>query len=402
MTRRFGRGALPALLAFAVVASIAVTVVLFGPALRRELGSPDPGGARSAAGPATSPGPVAPTATAAPTVAAGPDPEVRIAHETCCHQTARLLDAAWSSSEPTSEATLALSPAAPGSCRATVDPGGRTGRLGCDGLLAGATDHVATLTVRTAQRSVAVQHRFRTMGDRLVDVKWFTEFEDARANPVACAAASARIVQVYTAETDPMTAEQILAAGRKFNRSDDPGLDPAAIAAIQRELAPRNIYHYYNFATKQEATDAAVYWLLRSGKPVFAITLAGQHAPLVIGFDGTYGGGPGDPQTRLTGIVVQDPQRGDTRPETAWRRPDMPRSPTYQTGHVVPLDEWYGNEWWFRFPFAGVINYAGRSVDIDRKDDVYPRPHWARRFVILVDDRDAAHPPDREGRIKLR
>ena len=38
----------------------------------------------------------------------------------------------------------------------------------------------------------------------------------------------------------------------------------------------------------------------------------------------------------------------------------------------------------------------------DRTDGAYPTPHWAGKFVILVDDADAENPPDREGQVKFR
>ena len=44
----------------------------------------------------------------------------------------------------------------------------------------------------------------------------------------------------------------------------------------------------------------------------------------------------------------------------------------------------------------------GSSVNIERSDGAYPTPHWAGKFVIIVDDADAENPPDREGRVKFR
>lgn len=338
-----------------------------------------------------------PSATARPTAAARP-PEVTIAHDTCCAQTARFIRATWSSSEPVQAATLALAPDPGFACSATVDATGRKGTLGCAGLLRGPVDYTATLTVRTEAGSFPVLHLFKTMGDRLTGVQWFTEFEDPRGEPLACAAASVRIVQNYTTGRDKATAEQILRQGQAFNKSRDPGLDPVAIATVQKALDARNNYHYYRFDTKEEATLAAAYWVLRSGKPVHAITLAGQHDPLVLGFTGTFGTHFGDPANRITGMVMQDAQRGDMRPETAGRRPDMYRTPGFQTGQVIGMDEWYRGEWWFGFAYASVVD----GVNIDRSDGVYPRPHWAGTFVILVDDADAEHPSDREGRVQFR
>ena len=330
-------------------------------------------------------------------------PEVKIAHETCCTQAARFLNVAWTSSEKVSTATFSLEPAPPFDCAATVDASGLKGTFGCAGFLKGATDHVARLVVTTAQGRFPVEHRFRTMGDRLEGVQWFTEFEDPKGDPLACAAASCRIIQLYTTGQDKMTATQILEFGRQFNRSLDPGIDPVAIATLQKRLDARNNYHYYRFNTREEATAAAVYWLFRSGKPVMAITLAGQHGPLVIGFQGTYGTYYDDPNNKIAGVVVEDPQRGDMRAETASRRPDKYRSPEFQTGRLLLMDEWLRDEWWFGFAYATSIKMPdGSTVNIERNDGAYPTPHWGGKFVLLVDDADAEWPSEKEGRVKFR
>lgn len=342
--------------------------------------------------------------TATPTASPTPrPPEVKIAHDTCCKQSARFLSVRWTSTEKVDAATFALEPAPPFDCAATVDATGLKGTFGCVGLLRGATDHVGRLTVTTAAGRFPIEHKFKTMGDRLEGVQWYTEFEDPKGEPLACAAASCRIIQQYTTGQDKMTATQILDAARQFNRSNDPGLDPVAIATILKRLDGRNNYHYYRFNTREEATAAAVYWLFRSGKPVMAITLAGQHGPLVIGFQGTYGTYFDDANNKITGMVVQDPQRGDMRAETASRRPDKYRAPTFQTGHLLPMDEWMRDEWWFAFAYATVIRDGnGVSVNIERSDGAYPTPHWAGKFVIIVDDADAELTSDKEGRVVFR
>lgn len=344
------------------------------------------------------------TVSATPSASPTPrPPDVKIAHETCCKQAARFLNATWTSTEKVTAAAFALEPAPPFPCTATVDPTGLKGTLGCVGLLRGATDFAGALTLTTAAGKFPIDHRFKTMGDRLEGVQWYTEFEDPKGEPLACAAATCRIIQHYTTGQDKMTATQILEAARQFNRSSDPGLDPVAIATILKRLDARNNYHYYRFATREEATQAAVYWLFRSGKPVMAITLAGQHGPLVIGFQGTYGTYHDDPNNKISGVIVQDPQRGDMRPETAGRRPDKYRAPTFQTGHLLLMDEWYGDEWWFRFSYSSVIRMPdGSVVSIERSDGAYPTPHWAGRFVLIVDDADAEWPSDKEGRVKFR
>ncbi|MGH2492920.1 MAG: hypothetical protein ACRDF9_15595 [Candidatus Limnocylindria bacterium] len=336
-----------------------------------------------------------PTPAASPTAKA---PEVKFTHETCCTQSARFIRATWESSEKVTKAALQLIPDPGFPCVTSLDPSGAKGALGCQGLLRGATDYVAGLSLTVGRDVFRYEHKFKTMGDRLTDVKWFTEFENPTGDPLACAAASIRIVQNFTAKQDPMTAEQILTAGKAYNKSRDPGLDPVAIATMQKRLDPNNNYHYYRFGTREEATKSAIYWLVRSGKPVHVISLAGQHDPVLIGFTGVFGTFYDDPANTISQMIVQDPQRGDMRPETASRRPDMYRTPGFQTGQPIGLDEWYGNEWWLRFDYAPVVS----GVNIDRSDGVYPSPHWGRTFVLLVDDADAEWPSDREGRVKWR
>lgn len=330
-------------------------------------------------------------------------PEVDITQATCCTQTARALLATWESSARVSAAKVALTPDPGFDCNASIDASGLKGTFSCRGLLKGATDYVAKLELTTPVGTFPFEHKFKTMGNRLTDVKWFTEFEDPAAEPLACAAASCRIIQNFTTGKDPLTAQAILDLGRQFNRSNDPGLDPVAIATVLQRMDASNRYHYYRFDTRQDATGAAVYWLVRSGKPVIVITLAGQHAPVLIGFEGNYGTYYDDPANRIGGMIVQDPQRGDLNPLTQGRRPDIPRSAGYQTGQLLSLADWYGQEWWLGFAYQGVIRTpSGSSLNVERNDGVYPTPHWDRKFVILVDDGDADNPPDREGRVRFR
>lgn len=340
---------------------------------------------------------VAVTATPSPTPSG---PTIAITHDPCCSQTARFLNAAWTSTQPVSAVTLTVDPAPPFGCSATVDASGLRGTFGCAGFLPGATDHVAHLVFVSGTGTYPVAHAFRTMGDRLENVRWFTEFEDPNADPLNCASASIRIVQLFAGGEDKMTATQIQDFGHQFNVSGDPGLDPAAIATTLKRLDARDSYHYYRFATREEATASAAYWLIRSGKPVIAITLAGQHAPVVMGFQGAYGTYYDDPNNRIVGVVVQDPQRGEMRPETLDHRPDKYRTPEFQTGRLLLLDEWYGDEWWFGFAYAGTITYAGKTYEVDRSDGAYPSPHWAGKFVLVVDDGDAEWPSNKEGRVK--
>ena len=165
---------------------------------------------------------------------------------------------------------------------------------------------------------------------------------------------------------------------------------------MQKRLDPNNNYHYYRFGSREEATKSAIYWLVRSAKPVHVISLAGHHDPVLIGFTGAFGTWYADPGNRFTEVLVEDPQRGDLRPETASRRPDKKRLPGFQTGQPIGLEEWYGDEWWERFPYAGVVS----GVNIDRNDGAYPTPHWGGTYVLLVDDGDSEWPSDREGRVK--
>jgi len=255
-----------------------------------------------------------------------------------------------------------------------------------------------TVTTLFTGVTTSLNYEFRTQQklNRLEGVKWFSEFEDPSAEPLACAAASIRILQVFTTAQDPLTAEQILRFGRQFNRSQDPGLDPVAIATVLKRLDARNNYHYYVHPTRDEATRAAVYWLLRSGKPVVAITLGGQHAPVVIGYTGEFGDRYDDPATRITGVIVMDPQLGDLDPRTARFRADKARSREYQTGRQLSLVEWYRDEWWLGAAYWS--SYGG--VSMDRGDGAYALPHWSGSFVIVVDDGDAENPSDRLGRVK--
>jgi hypothetical protein len=270
----------------------------------------------------------------------------------------------------------------------------------CQGLLRGATDFTATLTLVTSRGTFTYPQKFKTMGDRLTGVQWFTEFEDPKADPLACAAASVRIVQSYTTGKDPLNATQILQQGQAYNKSRDPGLDPVAVATIQKKLDARNNYHYYRFATREEATKSAIYWLVRSGKPVHVISLAGQHDPVLVGFTGTFGTFYDDPANAYTQVVVEDPQRGDTRPETANHRPDKSRNAGFQTGQPIGLDEWNRDEWWFGFPYTSPIRMPdGSLLAIDRTDGAYPTPHWVGKFVLLVDDSDVDWPQEKEGRV---
>jgi hypothetical protein len=122
---------------------------------------------------------------------------------------------------------------------------------------------------------------------------------------------------------------------------------------------------------------------------------------VLIGFTGTFGTFYDDPANAFSQVVVMDPQRGDMRPETANRRPDKYRTPGFQTGQPLALDEWYGDEWWLRFNYISPIRMPdGSLLAIDRNDGAYPVPHWAGQFVILVDDADAEWPSDKEGRVK--
>jgi len=318
-------------------------------------------------------------------------------------QAPRYVSGRWTSTLPVVEVRLAVRPEPGFACTATVDPGRQAGAYSCEGLLPPDADVRVELSATTGQGAqVSAARSFRTMGDRLTGVPWFTEFEDPNGEAQACAAASVRIIQSFTTGRDIATARQILAIGQPLNKSADPGIDPAAIAAVLTALDPGNRYHYYRYPTREAATRAAVYWLLRSAKPVIALSLAGQHAPIVTGFTGTIAARVAD--ANITGLVVEDPQRGDLDPATAKHRPDKSRSAEFQTGKLIGIDEWYADDWWFRDPYLGsiVFNSDAKLHDVDRNDGAYPRPHWDGTFVILVDDGDASTPPDREGLVQAR
>lgn len=319
-------------------------------------------------------------------------------------QAARFIAGRWTSTLPLLDAQFSVTPEPAFPCTITMDADKQSGSYRCDGLLPPTTDVRLELMGTTQQnvRSRAIRN-LRTMGERLSAVPWFTEFEDPNAEALACAAASVRIIQVFTTGRDVATAKAILARGKPLNKSADPGIDPAAIAAVITALEPANRYHYYRFATREAATRAAVYWLARSAKPVIALSLAGQHAPIITGYAGTLGASAADPATNITGLIVEDPQRGDLDPLTAKHRPDKSRSRDFQVGAFIPIDEWYSDDWWFRDAYKGsiVFNSDGKVHDVDRTDRVYPRPHWDGTFVILVDDGDTTTPPDREGKLTI-
>lgn len=347
------------------------------------------------AGASASPSPTRAAAPAAPPVIAFSPPFDS-------SQAPRYVAGRWTSSVPLLEVRFGVVPEPGFPCTATVDPGRQAGGYACDGLLPPATDVRLELSAVTGDgaRGQATRN-VRTMAERLSGVRWFTEFEDPNGEALACAAASVRIIQTFTTGRDVATAAQILARGRPLNKSADPGIDPAATAAVITALEPANHYHYYRFATREAATRAAVYWLARSAKPVIALSLAGQHAPIITGYTGTLG--PRLADAKITGLVIEDPQRGDLDPLTAKHRPDKSRSAEFQTGKLIGIDEWYADDWWFRDAYKGsiIFNSDARLHDVDRNDNAYPRPHWDGMFVILVDDGDASNPPDREGRVTV-
>src|SRR5206468_3390936 len=252
-------------------------------------------------------------------------PDVTFTQDTCCTQTARYMRAAWTASEKITAAKVAVAPDPGFPCESSVDATGTKGLMTCQGLLRGATDYTANLALTTSRGTFSFEHKFKTMGDKLSGLTWFTEFEDARGDPLACAAASVRIVEKYTTNNDP----------------------------------------------------------------------------LPVGFTVTFGTFYDDPANAFSQVIVMDPQRGDMRPETQSHRPDKYRTPGFQTGQPLALDEWYGDEWWLRFTYISPIRMPdGSLLAIDRNDGSYPVPHWAGQFVILVDDADADWPSDKEGRVK--
>lgn len=372
-----------ALAAIALVCALAVSAC-----------AAEPSSAGPAASPSASPSRSVPPPAAPPVIAFEPPQDTS--------QAPRFLAGRWSSTLPLLDLQLVVAPEPAFPCGAAVDPDRQGGTYACDGLFAASVDLRIELLGTTPQGArTRATRNVRTMGDRLSGVPWFTEFEDPNAEALACAAASVRIIQRFTTGRDGGTAKQILARGRPLNKSADPGIDPAAIAAVLTALEPSNRYHYYRFATRELATRAAVYWLLRSAKPVIVLSLAGQHAPIVTGFTGTLGPRFADP-AQITGLVIEDPQRGDIEPATARHRPDKSRSVDFQTGKLIGIEEWYGDDWWLRDAYKGsiVFNSDAKLHDVDRNDTVYPRPHWDGTFVILVDDGDVTNPPDREGRVQ--
>ena len=317
-------------------------------------------------------------------------------------QAARYVAGQWSSTAPLLDIQLLVDPEPPFPCGVTIDAEKRSGSYRCDGLLPATADVRLELTGTSSQNQrIRAVRNLRTMGEQLSAVPWFTEFEDPNGDALLCAAASVRIIQAFTTGRDIANARSIQTRGKPLNKSADPGLDPAAIAGVLTALEPANRYHYYRYPTREAATRAAVYWLARSAKPVIALSLAGQHAPIITGYTGTVGVSATDPATKITAVIVEDPQRGDLDPVNAKHRPDKTRSRDFQTGATIPLADWYADDWWFRDAYKAniVFNSDGKVHDVDRGDKVYLRPHWDGMFVILADDGDFTNPPDREGRI---
>ncbi|MEP7003410.1 MAG: hypothetical protein ABI888_02625 [Chloroflexota bacterium] len=345
----------------------------------------------------------APSASRAP-AATPPDVALVFDPPKDTSQAARYLAGQWLSTAPLLDIQLMVSPEPPFPCSVTLDPEKRSGAYRCDGLLPPGADVRLELTGTSRQNErVRAVRNIRTMGERLSGVPWFTEFEDPNGEALLCAAASVRIIQTFTTGRDIANAKAVQARGKPLNKSADPGLDPAAIAAVITALEPANRYHYYRYPTPEAATRAAVYWLARSGKPVIALSLAGQHAPVITGYTGTFGTSSSDPATKITGVIVLDPQRGDLDPATARHRPDKSRSRDFQTGATISIADWYADDWWFRDAYKAniVFNSDAKVHNVDRSDKVYPTPHWDGMFVILVDDGDTANPPDREGRVQI-
>src|SRR2546423_14073375 len=207
--------------------------------------------------------PTAASATAGPTPTGAPAPAPVVAFEPQpdTAQAPRYLAGRWTSSLPLGGVRFAVDPDPGLACTVSIDPGRQAGGYGGGGLLPPAT--VVRVELRaTSERGVegVAIRTLRTMGERLRGVPWFTEFEDPAGEALACAAASVRIIQAFTTGRDVATARAILARGVPLNKSADPGIDPAAIAAVTTALDAANHYHYYRFATREAATRAAPAW----------------------------------------------------------------------------------------------------------------------------------------------
>src|SRR5213594_2710783 len=86
-------------------------------------------------------------------------PEVKISQDPCCAQTARFLSASWEASAKVDRAALALVPDPGFACAAQVASGGLKGTFGCAGLLKGATDYIATLSLKTIDGTFKYDHK---------------------------------------------------------------------------------------------------------------------------------------------------------------------------------------------------------------------------------------------------
>src|SRR6266849_6049341 len=85
---------------------------------------------------------------ATPSASGSPKPpDVTFTQDTCCTQTARFLKAAWTSTDRVTTAKVVVTPETGFPCDTTLDPSGLKGVISCQGLLKGATDYVAALTL---------------------------------------------------------------------------------------------------------------------------------------------------------------------------------------------------------------------------------------------------------------
>ena len=235
------------------------------------------------------------------------------------------------------------------------------------------------------------------MGNRLADVKWFTEFENPTGDPLACAAASIRIVQNYTAKQDPMTAEQILAAAKPYNKSRDPGLDPggdrddpeAARPEQQLSLLP------LRDARRGDEVRGVLAGAQRrsrctSSRSRGSTTRCSSDSPACSARSTTIPANTIDAGRRAGSAARRHAARDREPPARQVPHARIPDRPAARPRGVV------------RRRVVAALHLRGRRVRREHRsnDGAYTAPHWAGQFVLLVDDGDAEWPSDREGRSK--
>ena len=153
-----------------------------------------------------------------------------------------------------------------------------------------------------------------------------------------CAAASSIMVirEIDAGLVKPDQLAHTFRIGRRGNTTDDPGLDPDGIAYLMQSYGGEGRIH---------AHRSALAWLddvvgrLNHGVAVVALTLAGDHAVTVYGYEAVRGG-------EITALFVADPLSEYVGP--------------------VPIDDWFESFVWMGARFAA------------------PGPQWHGTYVFVT------------------